>query len=147
MTNIQAKDLTKEAPRSPYETIDGFAIIARTIDKCRASLAGTIGEFHFDCPVDNMLFSFKEIKGDDFKAYIAEGHTDEEIAAWVKGQGNPRTDEEIAAWSESFRSDFSYTTNPEKKDWFIGECTRLGLNAEKTTLFDMLVEDDKTIGK
>jgi len=146
-TNIQAKDLTKEPPRSPYETIGGLAIIARTIDKCRASLAGTIGEFHFDCPVDNMLFSFKGIKGDDFKAYVAEGHTDEEIAEWVKGQGIPRSDEEIAAWSESFHSDYSYTTNPEKKDWFIGECERLGLDPQKTTLFDMLVEDDKTIGK
>lgn len=31
---MQSKDLTKEAPRSPYELINGFAILARTIDKC-----------------------------------------------------------------------------------------------------------------
>lgn len=144
-TNIKGKDLTQEPPRSAYEKIGGFAIIARTIDKCRALLGGNIGEFHFDCPVDNMLFGFKGIKGDDFKAYVAEGHTDEEIAQWVKDNGIAKTDEEIAAWSDHFKSDFSYTTN-DKKDWFIGECNRLGLDPEKTTLFDMLDADDKTIG-
>jgi hypothetical protein len=30
-----------------------------------------------------------------------------------------------------------------KKEWFIGECRRLGLSPEKTTLFDMLEEDDR----
>ncbi len=146
MTDIKAKDLTKVAPRNAYEMMGGFAIIARTIDKCRALIGGNIGEFHFDCPVDSMLFKFKGINGADFKAYVAEGHTDEEIAEWVKNSGIQKTDDEIKAWSDSFKSDFSYSTDPQKKDWFLGECTRLGLDAEKTTLFDMLDADDKTIG-
>lgn len=142
MTNINAKDLTKEAPRSPYEKVGGFAILGRTIDKCRAAIAGTIGEYHFNCPVDNMLFSFKDINAEDFRTLVASGAGDDEIVEWVKTNGVHKTDEEVSAWSESFHSDFSYSTN-EKKDWFIGECTRLGLNPDKTTLFDMLVEDDK----
>src|SRR5437879_3806180 len=56
MTSNQAKDLTQEPPRSPRERLGGFVIFARTVDKCRADLAGTIGEYHFDCPLDNMLF-------------------------------------------------------------------------------------------
>jgi hypothetical protein len=143
MNNITAKDLTKVAPRSPYETIGGFAIIARTIDKCRAKIAGTNGEYHFDCPLDNVLFSFKGIKGDDFKAYVSEGHTDEEIAKWVKDNGIAKSDAEIEAWSKSFRTDFSYSTDPAKKDWFAGECKRLNLDPMKTTLFDYLEVDDK----
>jgi len=51
--------LTKQAPHSPRQRIAGFAIAARTVDKCRASLAGTLGEYHYDCPLDNKLFSFK----------------------------------------------------------------------------------------
>ena len=66
------KDLTKVAPRSPYERIGGFAILARTIDKCRATIAGMNGEYNFDCPLDNTLFSFKGIKGDDFKAFVKD---------------------------------------------------------------------------
>ncbi|NDB58399.1 DUF5069 domain-containing protein [bacterium] len=143
MNKIIAKDLTKVAPRSAYERIGGFAIIARTIDKCRATLEGKNGEYHFDCPLDNVLFGFKGIKGDAFKAYVAEGHSDEEIASWLKTVGTPRTDAEIKAWSDAFKTDFSYSTDPNKKDWFIGECKRLGLDPMKTTLFDYLDVDDK----
>ena len=145
MTDIKdiAKDLTKEAPRSAYEKIGGFAIIARTIDKCEADLNGTKGEYHFNCPLDNMLFTFKGIKGEDFQVYVKEGHTDEEIAQWVKDHGTPKTDEEIAAWSDAFKTDYSYAHDPQKSGWFRGECIRLGLDPEKTTLFDYLEVEDK----
>ena len=147
MNNINTKDLTKVAPRSPYEKIGGFAIIARTIDKCRATIAGTNGEYHFDCPVDNLLFSFKGIKGADFKAYVAEGRSDEDVAQWVRDNGMPKTDEEIKVWSDAFKNDFSYSTDPQKKDWFAGECKKLNLDPMKTTLFDYLEVDDKATFK
>ena len=79
MTNTYTTglDLTKCPPRSPKATVGGFAILGRTIDKCRALLFGKIGEYHFDCPLDNTLFAWKGIKGDDFKAYVTEGHSDD----------------------------------------------------------------------
>ena len=139
----EGKDLTKVAPRSPKKHIGGFVIIARTIDKCRALLWGNIGEYHFDCPLDNMLFGFKGIKGDDFKAFVEQGSTDEEIAEWVKANGTPKTDEEIKVWSDTV--DPMYAQNPDegKAKWFRGECERLGLDADTSTLFDMLDADDK----
>ena len=143
MTNIQAKDLTKEAPRSPKERLGGFAILPRAIDKCRAVLANTNGEYKFDCSNDNVLFKFKGITGADLKDYIAQGHTDDEIVDWVKNHGLPKTDEEIQAWSEAFNTDYSYSTNPEKKAWFDPECIKLGLDPAKTTLFEYLEADDK----
>ena len=69
-TKVIGKDLIKEAPRSPRIRVGGYAILGRTLDKCRALVAGNIGEYHFDCPLDNMLFGFKGVKGDDFKAQI-----------------------------------------------------------------------------
>ncbi len=140
---MNAKDLTKEAPRSPYEKVGGFAILGRTIDKCRAEVAGTIGEYHFNCPVDRMFFDFKGIDSGAFKDFVAGGASDDDIVKWVKENGTPKTDEEVEAWSNSFKTDFSYSTNPEKKDWFFGECTRLNLDPEKTTLFDYLEADDQ----
>ena len=56
---ITGLDLTKQAPRSPKTKVGGFYILGRTIDKCRALLFGTIGEYHFDCPLDNMLFEMR----------------------------------------------------------------------------------------
>ena len=61
--NKKGKNLTKEPPRSPKTGLGGYVILSRTIDKCRALLWGNIGEYHFDCPLDNMLFGFKGIKG------------------------------------------------------------------------------------
>jgi len=59
--NVIGKDLTKEAPRSPKTRVGDYVILGRTLDKCRALLAGNIGEYHFDCPLDNMLFGWKGI--------------------------------------------------------------------------------------
>jgi hypothetical protein len=75
---VTGKDLRKEAPRSPRIRVGGYAILGRTIDKCRALVAGEIGEYHFDCPLDNMLFGFKGVKGNDFKAQIEQGASDQE---------------------------------------------------------------------
>ncbi len=140
---MDSKDLAVEAPRSPYETLHGFAILPRTIDKCRADISGTIGEYHFNCPVDRMLFAFKNIDSDEFKKFVKTGADDEAIAKWVSEHGDPKTPEEIIAWSEAFRSDFSYSTDPNKSEWFRSECARLGLDVDKTTLFDYLEVDDK----
>src|SRR4029077_20935443 len=53
LMNKKGKDLTKEPPRSPKTRVGGYVILGRTIDKCRALLWGNIGEYHFDCPLDN----------------------------------------------------------------------------------------------
>ena len=135
------KDLTKEPPRSPHADIGGFVILGRTIDKCRALLWGKIGEYHFDCPLDNQLFGFMGIKGADFKAFVAEGHSDGEIAEWVKKEGQTKTDAEIAEWNEMVSSN-NYAGKADKKAWLEGENVRLGLDKD-ATLFDMLDADDK----
>ncbi|MEP6467684.1 MAG: DUF5069 domain-containing protein [Parafilimonas sp.] len=70
-TNIGARDLAKQSPHSPRKRVDGFVIAARTIDKCLAYTAGTLGEYHYDCPLDNVLFSFKGITGAQFTTAVA----------------------------------------------------------------------------
>src|SRR3954452_18121882 len=81
------KDLTKEPPRGPKTKLGGYVILGRTIDKCRALLWGNIGEYHFDCPLDNMLFGWKGIKGDDVKAVVEPGASDEQMVKRVGGNG------------------------------------------------------------
>lgn len=141
MNNKTGLDLTTQSPRSPHVKIGGFNILGRTIDKCRASLWGKLGEYHFDCPLDNQLFGFMGLKGADFKAYVAEGHSDDEIAAWVKKSGQPKTDAEIEAWNEKVAAN-NYSDQPDKKGWLEGENARLGINKDGT-LFDYLDADDK----
>lgn len=139
---VKGKDLTKEAPRSPKTVLGGYVILGRTLDKCRALLAGNIGEYHFDCPLDNMLFGWKRIVGDDFKAEVAKGATDEEMVQWVDAHGRPKTDEEKRAWREE-RLAFSFYDVPEKREWYAEQLKPLGLDPATTPLFDWLEEDDR----
>jgi len=141
MENLKkGMDLTKEPPRSAHTKIGGFKIIARTIDKCRAKLWGNIGEYHFDCPLDNMLFSFKGIKGDDFKKFVEEGHSDEEIADWVKKNGIEKTEAEVSAWNDKVSAN-NYSDDAGKAAWLAGEVAKLNMPVG-TTLFDWLDKDD-----
>jgi hypothetical protein len=137
-----AKDLTKEPPRSPRVRIGGYAILGRMADKGRADLNGTGGDYHFNCPVDNLLFGFKEVKGEEVRPVLESGASDEEIAAWLDSHGARKTPEQVKVWSDAIEATLPYQS-PERRDWFAGECSRLGLNPEKTTLFDFLEADDR----
>jgi hypothetical protein len=140
--NVTGKDLTKEAPRSPRIRVGGYAILGRTIDKARALVAGEIGEYHFDCPLDNTLFGFKGVKGDDFKSQIESGASDQQMAEWMDANGEKKTPDEIKRWSEEVEASRPYN-DPERRDWFIEQTKPLGLDPEKTTHFDWLEADDK----
>jgi len=139
MTN--AKNLAHEPPRSPRSRIGGYALMARMIDKGRATLAGTPGEYHFDCPLDNRLFNFKGVQADEVRKLLASGANDEQIVAWFNTHGTPKTAVEIKTWSDQVEAWKPYN-DAEKKDWFVGECAKVGLKPESATLFDMLEADD-----
>lgn len=97
-TKTDALDLTKQFPRSPNTLLGDYVILARTIDKCRAEVAGTAGEYHWNCPLAKIFFDFKEIKPEDFEVQIKAGKSDEEILAWVEANGKKRQPEEVLAW-------------------------------------------------
>src|SRR5512133_3650699 len=112
--NKKGKDLTKEPPRSPKTRVGGYAILGRTIDKCRALVAGNVGEYHFDCPLDNMLFGFKGLKGHDFKSQIEQGAGDEEIVEWLSQNGEKKTVDDIERWADEVEASSLYN-HPEKR--------------------------------
>jgi hypothetical protein len=141
-TSIIDRDLTKQAPHSPRERIAGFAIASRTVDKCRASITGKLGEYHYDCPLDNMLFSFKGINGGQFKTAVQAAKNYEDVGTWLQTNGTKKTPVEIKAWSDGVEAD-SMMKNSEKRAFFIEECSKLGLNPEKSTTFDWLEADDR----
>ena len=96
-TPIIVRDLAKQAPRSPRERVSGFVIANRAVDKCRAALAGTPGDYHYDCPLDNMLFSFKGITGEQFKTAVKTSKNYEDVGAWlIQRRGkNPRRNQNL----------------------------------------------------
>lgn len=139
---MKVKNLTKEPPRSPRVRIRDYAILARAIDKCRAKQAGHLGEYHYNCPVDNALFAFKGVTGEELEHVVKRGMTDEQLGIWLDEHGLAKTPEEIQGWS-NMMDHFSLYTSPERRDYFIAECEKLGLDPAQTTLFEWLEMDDE----
>lgn len=100
---ILAPDLTKNYPRSPRETLAGYVIAARMLDKCRATIAGTAGEYHYDCRLDNVFLGFAGIAAEAFKNFVAMGATDAEVAAWIEQHSKVKDRSEVVAWNNKLR--------------------------------------------
>ncbi len=98
-----APDLTKDFPRSPRETLAGYVIAGRALDKCRAKVAGTLGEYHFDCPLDQQFFGFTGIDAAAFEEKVASGATDAEMAQWIEEHAQKREKQEIIQWNNRLR--------------------------------------------
>lgn len=96
-------DLTVDTPRSPRSTLAGFVVAGRTLDKCRAVLAGSAGEYHFDCPLDNIFLSFVGITADEFKEKTATGADDAAMASWIEERAGHLTRIEIIKWNNDLR--------------------------------------------
>jgi Domain of unknown function (DUF5069) len=89
-----------------------------------------------------MLFGFKGVKGDDFKAQIEQGASDQEIVEWLNLSGEKKTPAEIERWSREAEVG-SFYDDPEKRDFFVEEARTLGLDPTETTTFEWLELDDK----
>jgi hypothetical protein len=102
---LLARDLRdgKDYPRSPRETLGGYVLAARAVDKCRAVLAGSQGDYHSNCPLDQRWLKFAAIDYDAFRAFVASGATDEEIATWIGKHAKKRPRAEIVAWNNQER--------------------------------------------
>jgi len=98
-----AKDLTTGYPRSPRTKLAGYVLAARCLDKFRAELSGTQGEYHYACPLDRMFLDFAGIDPEDFKRAVGEGRSDEEMDRWIREHAGNDTKEEVIRWNNGLR--------------------------------------------
>jgi hypothetical protein len=101
---LLAKDLTHDYPRSPRETLAGYVIALRMLDKCRAVLAGTAGEYHYDCRLDRQFLNFTGIDAEEFKAFVATGVADAQVAAWIESHSKVKERTSIVVWNNQLRA-------------------------------------------
>ena len=93
-------DLRKEFPRSMKFKLGGYAHLARMIDKCRAVLAGTEGEYIYPCPMDERLLEFVRLTSDQFTVAVKANTTDEGVLAWVRQHAQPHQPAEVEDWNQ-----------------------------------------------
>ncbi len=103
-------DLRVQFPRSVREKIGGYVHLARMIDKCRASLAGTLGDYLYPCPLDNRLLDFTGLTADQF-IHAVESRTDQDILDWVRIAATSRSPADLEKWNEMM-----LTLGPDSED-------------------------------
>ena len=78
----------------------GYVHLARMIDKCRAVLAGTQGEYIYPCPLDERLLEFAGLTADQFTEAVKSNGTDEAMAQWFRQHAAPHTPAELETWNQ-----------------------------------------------
>ena len=106
-------DLRTKFPRSMRVTVDGYVHLARMIDKCRAVLAGTEGEYIYPCPMDDRLMEFAGITAEQFTAAVRDNPTDPGVIQWFNRMAKPHTQAELEEWNRMMLS--RGPTTPEKQ--------------------------------
>ena len=116
---LQARDLRngKEFPRSPRETLGGYVLAARAVDKCRAVLVGRQGKYHSNCPLDQQWLKFAEIEYGTYRSFVATGATDDEVAAWIGEHAKTRSRVEIIVWNNQLRDQRLSDLSPELQEY------------------------------
>jgi len=100
MPTIPSTDLTQRPPRSPRVRLGGYAILPRMLDKCRALLAGTNGEYNYACPLDQLFLKFTGVDPEALKEQVASGRNDSELLEWINANASNRPDTiRILAWT------------------------------------------------
>jgi Domain of unknown function (DUF5069) len=137
-----APDLTKNPPRSPRVRLGGYVILPRMLDKCRALIAGKVGEYDYACPTDQRFLDFVGISSDALKKQVATGKGDGELLEWIqKNARNKRTDSEILAWSAYHEQ--RAPGNTEGREFFHETHAKIAPKREDiASWFDLLDLDD-----
>ncbi|WP_438482856.1 DUF5069 domain-containing protein [Oleiharenicola lentus] len=100
MISYSTPDLTQHPPRSPRFRLGGYVVLPRIFDKARAQLAGKTGLYKYNNPLDQRLFSFLGITGEQFLEAAKTCQSDTQILDWVTANAQPKRQTwEIAAWT------------------------------------------------
>jgi hypothetical protein len=132
-------NLTNQFPRSPYDMMADIVMLPRTLDKCRAHLAGTLGEYHYNCPMDVRLFEFLSTDSEAFAEKVKELQSDEKIAEWVNKEFQ-KSKEEKDQFNNSNRH--KKPEDEDSKNWLEEQKKSLGRD-DYSTFFDNIDADEK----
>lgn len=133
---LKALDLAHLFPRSPQEKLGGYAHLARMIDKARAKWAGTLGEYIYPCPLDQVLLEFLGVDADEFLKAATE-RDDPGIVEWLGRNAKIHTPEQIDAWNKVFLT--RTPQNEESRQRFLKTRERVAPNrTDVTSWIDLL---------
>ena len=136
-------DLTQRPPRSFRVRLGNYVVLARMLDKGRATLAGKNDEYIYNSPTDQRLVQFLGFDPDALLKELATGKGDGEMLGWVQAHSKtPRAPWEIEAWS-AFMENCGPASDTETLAFFAEHLGRLSKTREDVkTWFEFGELDD-----
>ncbi len=134
-------DLTQTPPRSVHDKVHGLVQIGRTIDKGKALAHGNVGEYHYNCLMDQAVFAFLGIDHEALLEQIKNAKSDAEIESYVRGFIDKKSSEEIEQWNREW---VTHKPEGESLEYFLQ--LRNSLAPERTDVTswaDLLDLDEK----
>ncbi len=120
-------DFTKAGtyPRSGREALGGVVFLPRTIDKMRAHLAGTAGEYNAMGGLSSRLFALYGVSAEEFAEAVRQSPGDEGVLRWLQEHGTKQpTADEIKQYNEGVLS--AGPRDDEGRARFRANLSRLG---------------------
>ena len=88
----------------------------RVIDKARAKLANSLGEYIYNCGSDQYFFAFIGVSADDFLEAVRKSPDEAGVLAWVRAHAISHSDAEVRTFNAAFAARGPDT--PGAKTWF-----------------------------
>lgn len=135
-------DLSLRAPRSPRVELGGLPVLARTIDRARASLpGGNLGQYD---PVgsgglSNIMLDGLGINPNDFVEAVTAAVTDQDVLDWVEKHSDSATWRVLGQRLSQMRL---ADVPPERRAYIDSHYPRHIVERAETG-FDLLDDDDR----
>ena len=127
-------DLTQRPPRSFRVRLGNYVILARMLDKGRATLARKNGEYKYNSGTDQHLVRFLGLDAKALLKELAAGKGDSEILEWI----NQNARHKPAPWEVEQWSDYQQRRGPDS------DAETIGFFAEAVAKVSKTREDIKT---
>ncbi|WP_447598339.1 DUF5069 domain-containing protein [Nitrospira sp. Nam80] len=92
--------------RSPRESLGGYILLPRLIDKVRLFAKGELPQAYAanllgaDYTLDGRFLAFTGLNAEALRQAIMSSRSDDEVLAWVEDHAKPATPSEKQAWAE-----------------------------------------------
>lgn len=115
-------DLTRDYPRGPREQLGGMALLPRAIDKARAQLEGTLGEYvYYGCRFNLKLFNVLGVTEDEFLDAVRSSPDDAAMLEWIDAYVRP----DGSAVEQMNRWVLENNPSPEERETFCDELEKI----------------------
>jgi Domain of unknown function (DUF5069) len=82
-------DLRDHPPRSARDMLGGIYFLARTIDKARAKIQGTLGPYKIQPGISGYLFEWLDLTEEQFIEAVRNAESDAGIVTWFHASTDP----------------------------------------------------------